>query len=1035
MPLTESGFLPPIDRLARDFSTTREAFVKHLQNYFPNDWQDFAESNLGTAIFELVAFGIDNLSFYLDRVTNEMFLPTVTQRQNAINLVNLIGYVPRTAAAALAPLRATLESQASEVVIPAFNIIQDKNGNAWEFLENITIPSGRSDTGNIVVSDELLGTGDGTTTSFSFITDNENITATETTTLVVTIDAVQYSIEAASDGNIVLPFGGSGFIDYETGEITLSFAANREPDNSTNITLSYTYSQKVTVYQGRTRSENFSSTGLPSQEFTLTATPVLLSAIIEDEVVTPNPNRFEVWIGDPGAPFGNGTGVQWTRVDSLISASPTEEVYELRIDEQDRVIVIFGDNLAGSIPPEGADNITIIYRTGGGRIGNINVGDIDTQVTGSTGFFGVNVNITNPDKGSGGAARESLDEIRVNAPAFLRTNDTATTENDYDTLSLFSRGGQGAIVRAKSRLTPSTPISTKTVHTNEVLDTVPISTPLEYFLRLPSTPAVVDTIVVQYQVPAGTVTATANDLGSGLAELVVSSGSPSGTLDGGNTRLRYDVQDVEDDVPAIFVGDGSTFDFNSILTKPPVFPGSVIFRYTIGGTDYVGIDDGNGALVGTHVNSLLSTINYGSGATRVVFGTRASLTSGAAEPYDLDSLNSGGAVDLVFSVDGAADTTITFVSGDFSNYAAATAQEVAAKINATVAGLADGTTGRVVLTSSTIGASSSLQVKAASVNPDANQELLFSTSTVTGTENPPDSASVISFDYQSAFRLVLLTAPESGTDITISMESGPTEKEFPTNNIEIYTWSAGPDNELTTPGVALRDSLKSFLDKRRVLGTSIEILPGNIVRTSYHLEITFDAAISQTETQTKIVQAIESLFADPVQVKAGQDVPVAAVIDAIYPLEGVIKPTVEEVAIRVPVGIGNGSKAIFKPSPTEMPGQFVSSGKLPGKASPSNSVKVYLNSTQVGSGSSGDPSVQIGTVTGSGFSMLGGSFFNVDTGDFDLRFSPAPQINQVVYIEYRLDDEEGGMKLWNVNANPWEVAVLAEIHINGIQVR
>lgn len=1033
MPLTESGFLPQIDYTARDFDTIRGALVKHLQNYFPNDWQDFALSNLGTAIMELVAFVGDQLSFYLDRTANEMFLPTVTQRRNAINLVNLIGYVPRTTAAASVALQATLASQASPTIlgdiIPL--VITDQNGNPWEFLEQVTIPAGRTDTKDIQVTDEVLGEADGVSATYSFITDNENVSL-GTATLTVTIATVQYGIIVDTDGSITLPGGGAGLLDYSTGDITLSFAPATIPDASTDITLTYQYTQKITVYQGRTRSQVFSSTGLPLQEYTLESTPVLLSPIISDETIVPDPNRFEVWIGDPGAPFGNETGTKWRRVDTLVTAGPDEEVYELRVDELDRVIVVFGDNIAGAIPETGTNNITVIYRTGGGRAGNINIGDLSTTVTGSTGFFGVPVALTNFERGSGGAERESIDEIRVNAPAYLRTNDTATTEQDFDSLALFSQSGQGAVVRAKSRLTPSDPVTTKTVHSAVSLGTVPNPAVLEYYLRLPATPALVDTISLQYTTAAGVQSASATDLGSGLAQLSNDAGSTG--LDSTLTRLRYDEQDIVDDVPGTFVGDGTTLDFNGTLTYFPIFPGSIIFRYTIGGTDYVGLDDGNGTLVGTNVNSTLSTVNYATGVTRVVFGTRPTITSGNAETYDLDSLNGGGPTDLVYSIDGGGDVTITFVSGDFVDHTACTAAEIAAKINATTAGFADGSSGRVVLTGSTIGASGTIQIKAAGGNPDANGELGFATSLISGTEFPPDAASVISFDYQSALRLVLTTLPEVGTDIVISMESGPTLKEFPTNNIEVYVLSEGPDGELTASSSALKDSLKSFLDLRRVLGTSVQILDGFIVKVNYFLEVEFDPSISQVETQNRIIEAIEELFADPVQVTMGGDVPVAAAFDAIFPLQGVIAPTVEEVSIRVPIGTGDGATAIFQDSDDETPGQYLDTDKLPGVTGV-DKVKVYLDDVQIGRNVDTNTITSLGTLTGSSTSVLGTSTFDLATGEFDVRLSPAPDIGQVLALEYSLNQASGGVKLWNVAINPWEIGVLGEIWINGVRVR
>ena len=1031
MPLTDSGFLPEIDYTARDFEAIRAALVRHLQNFFPNDWQDFTESNLGTAIMELVAYVGDQLSFYLDRVANEMFLPTATTRESAIRLTALLGFVPRTTAAAIAPLGAILEAQTVTTTLAAYTEITDQNGNPWQLLENVDIPAGRTSTTNIAVMGEILGQADGGT-SFSFITDNDNLQTSSPVTVSFVVATVQYNVQADLDGTLDMPLGAAGFVDFSTGEVDLSFRAGDVPDSGTDITITYTYNQRIDIYQGQTRREPFSSDGTPNQEFTVPNTPVLLNSLVTDEAVFPDPNRFEVWEGDPGAPFGNATGTLWRRVETLTAAGPTEQVYSLRSDSQGRVIVEFGDNVNGAIPPLGSSNFNVIFRIGGGAIGNIEIGAIDTAITGRAGLLGVTIPVTNVDRGSGGAERESLDEIRINAPAFFRTKDTATTEQDYDSLALFSQAGQGAVTRAKSRLTPSELITIKTIHTAVALGQVPAGTPLEYFFLLPATPAIVDSILFEYTVGGVLFQATASDVGGGLAALV----DGSGNVDTVSTRLRFDEQEITQETPPGGTADGSTFDFTLGLANFPIFPTSVIFRYTIGGMNKVGVDDGAGVLVGDDLNSLLSTVNYETGVVRLVFGTRASLTSGNSETYDLDSLNGGGPVDLDITLDGAGPTTITFVSGDFVSYSAATALEVAAKINATLAGLASDVGGQVVLTSSTVGLSSSVQITAAAGNPDANAELGFSLSTATGTETPPDNATVISFDYMSAFHLEFFVPPDAGTELTLTMESGPTLTEFPTNNVEVYTWSTGPDGELTTPGLALRDSLKSELDKRRVLGVSIEILPGKIVRVNYTLEVVFDTAVAQSETEARIIAAMEDFFSDVVNVQAGNNVALAAIYDSIFPLQGIDfngGVTIEDVRIRVPIAEGNGATAIFK-TDASTPGRFVSEGKLKGVAG-LGLVKVFQDATQIGTSGPNAPLANLSSVTGAPTAVLGGSTFNVETGEFDIRVSPALPVSSVLAVEYSLDEQDGGVKLWNIDVEKFEIAVLGEVIINGNLVR
>lgn len=1019
--------LPSIDYSARDFTSIRAALIDHVKLNFPNDWQDYTESNLGICILELVAYVGDQLSFYLDRVSNEMFLPTVTQRQNAINLAALVGYVPRTTAAGSAPIRITLVSQSDATVIPAYTIFSDKNGEPWEFLVNIEIPAGRTDTKDIEVIGEVLGAGDGTTTTYSFLTDNANLVK-GSVQLSFTINAVLYTTTVKSDGTVTVPFGGSGTLDHETGQVNLLFKTGFEPDSSTNITITYDWNQKITAFQGKTRLEQFTSDATSQQQFILSSTPVLISPRVESEVISPNPNRFEVWVGDPGSPFGNATGTKWTRVDSLVSAGPTEQVYSVKFDDQDRAIIEFGDNLAGAIPPSGT--INVIYRTGGGTKGNIAVGFIDTTVTGQAGLLAVTTTITNFEKGSGGAERESLDEIRVNTPAFLRTNDTATTEQDYDSLSLFSRSGIGAITRAKSRLTPLKTITTRTVHSSYIMGTVPVGAPTTYFLLLPATPAIISTVAVSYTVAGVVRTVTANDLGSGLADL-----SGDATVNQASTRLRYNQQDFSQEVPGGFSGNGSQISFSGTLLGFPVFPSSVLFHYKIAGVEYVGYDDGAGFLNGTNVNSSASTINYTTGAVVLTFGTSGSRTSQNSQNYNFNAINAGGDVTLQIKVDGGGTQTITFTSGDFASYAACTAQEVVNKINASLTGaLASVSSNKVKITSNTFGSTSSIEIVGGTAN-HATLGLNFQLGVASGVSSPPENASVISFDYQSCLKLVLNNAPTEGSDILISMESGPTSTDFPTNNIEVYTWTTDSDGKFVPPNTSLRDNLKSFLDLRRVLGTSVQVLAGFTMKIHYYLTVTFDPAVDQTQTRANIVSLIGTAFSESVNVAAGQDVPLSLVYDALTPLPlGVKDVVVQDVAVRVPIATGDGVSAVFKNDANLTPGKHVASGKLPALTG-TGKIRVFLNDTQIGTSDSSTPAANLTNVTGASHSVLSGSTFNKTTGAFTIKISPAPSVGDILSVDYFLDEQVSsiGNALWNVTVESWEIAEVGDIFINNVE--
>ena len=88
-----------IDYLARDFLSFRQSLLNLLPAKLP-EWTDRSEANFGVVLIELFAYMADILSYYQDRIANEMFLATAQERRNAIQHLRLIGYEMAPAAAA-----------------------------------------------------------------------------------------------------------------------------------------------------------------------------------------------------------------------------------------------------------------------------------------------------------------------------------------------------------------------------------------------------------------------------------------------------------------------------------------------------------------------------------------------------------------------------------------------------------------------------------------------------------------------------------------------------------------------------------------------------------------------------------------------------------------------------------------------------------------------------------------------------------------------------------------------------------------------
>lgn len=81
-------------------------------------WREGAEGDYQTLFIELWAYLGDILTFYQERIANEAFLPTATQRDSLLRLVRTIGYRPAPGAGASALLAFTVEKNKT-ITIPA----------------------------------------------------------------------------------------------------------------------------------------------------------------------------------------------------------------------------------------------------------------------------------------------------------------------------------------------------------------------------------------------------------------------------------------------------------------------------------------------------------------------------------------------------------------------------------------------------------------------------------------------------------------------------------------------------------------------------------------------------------------------------------------------------------------------------------------------------------------------------------------------------------------------------------------------------
>ena len=170
--------------------------------------------------------------------------------------------------------------------------------------------------------------------------------------------------------------------------------------------------QTIVGLEGFTRNDIIKGTGETNQTIKLAYGPVIYNSI-----------RVDV------------DGVTWNQVDSFTDSQPRRE-YRIEFDSSYSGYVVFGNNRAGMIPAAGS-KVVITYRQGGGTIGNIVTGFVQTQTQVSVPGFGfsVPVSLRNYTKGQYGYDGDGIEEIRRKLPTFLRTQDRAVSANDYKTLA------------------------------------------------------------------------------------------------------------------------------------------------------------------------------------------------------------------------------------------------------------------------------------------------------------------------------------------------------------------------------------------------------------------------------------------------------------------------------------------------------------------------------------------------------------------------------------------------------------------------
>lgn len=166
--------------------------------------------------------------------------------------------------------------------------------------------------------------------------------------------------------------------------------------------------------EGATYTETFTPTRASRQEF------VSSRGIVEED-------SWTLFVGSVDDP----TNV-WTQVANVTFETSATNTYETYFDGEGKLHVVFGDGNSGRVPNQ---LVSLVYRTTSGVLGNAALNaisgnfQIDVVTLATTASVATKNSTTTA---SGGRDRETVDELRLSIPAYIRTLDQVRTLFDYE---------------------------------------------------------------------------------------------------------------------------------------------------------------------------------------------------------------------------------------------------------------------------------------------------------------------------------------------------------------------------------------------------------------------------------------------------------------------------------------------------------------------------------------------------------------------------------------------------------------------------
>jgi baseplate J-like protein len=463
-----------IDYLAKDYSSFRQALLDFIPTRLPA-WTERSEADLGMMVLELLTATGDTLSYFQDRVANEAFLGSATQRRSVAGHLALLGYEMDEGASARTWLQFQV-NQPHTLGTGGFQVSNTPTSDAepvivFETLTGATLDPRHNEMrlytwGNEdcclpreAVTALLVGRFEGLKAG-DFLLFEDDRGQRDVVRLVADAQVGPAGALAPSPGN---PAGDQlTLVRWSEAtplqhEYCLAEAPTSPPTPRARVR-----GNLVLTTHGETTSETLQSPvlgpaspagpGSPMRRrrLALGAAPL---AHLDAQMPAPRPAAASptTVTATPSfttrRPRSTSTlrvevdGEVWQERESLLGSRADDRAFRVEVDDEGAATLVFGDGVFGQQLPESV-MVTATYRVGGGAVGNVGAGTLTRPLPLDARFPWL-VSVTNPVAAVGGRDPESRDHARRVGPATFQRPLVTVTADDYQAAAQAFTDGQG----------------------------------------------------------------------------------------------------------------------------------------------------------------------------------------------------------------------------------------------------------------------------------------------------------------------------------------------------------------------------------------------------------------------------------------------------------------------------------------------------------------------------------------------------------------------------------------------------------------